>query len=211
MTPGHLSEASFDYSSIDLEEKSQTSSTDTTLNNDIDDGANGERKLSINEDKVNVEASLNQDSTLVRSELSTVSSKNSSQEKKLCAVISTMPKCDHLSSLSIKDTVSQSKEWEGLKEPKKARIPRTASKSNDFEVNALEKQKRHLTSHAEDITFALNLNVNPSLLSDRDLAQQSREEQDTESQDMGGEKSPVAVVSSGACCISLMCVRTLFQ
>ncbi|XP_033365338.1 uncharacterized protein LOC117242620 isoform X1 [Bombus vosnesenskii] len=195
MTPGHLSEASFDYSSIDLEEKNQTNSTDTALNNDIDDGANGERKLSINEDKVN-EASLNQDSTMVRSELSTVSSKNSSQEKKLCAVISTMPKCDHLSSLSIKDTVSQSKEWEGLKEPKKARIPRTASKSNDFEVNALEKQKRHLTSHAEDITFALNLNVNPSLLSDRDLAQQSREEQDTESQDVGGEKSPVAVVSS---------------
>ncbi|XP_068986017.1 serine-rich adhesin for platelets-like isoform X3 [Bombus flavifrons] len=195
MTPGHLSEASFDYSSIDLEEKSQTNSTDTTLNNDIDDGANGERKLSTNEDKVN-EASLNQDSTLVRSELSTVSSKNSSQEKKLCAVISTMPKCDHLSSLNIKDTVSQSKEWEGLKEPKKARIPRTASKSNDFEVNALEKQKRHLTSHAEDITFALNLNVNSSLLSDRDLVQQSREEQDTESQDVGGEKSPVAVVSS---------------
>nr|XP_033198489.1 uncharacterized protein LOC117161224 isoform X4 [Bombus vancouverensis nearcticus]XP_033198490.1 uncharacterized protein LOC117161224 isoform X4 [Bombus vancouverensis nearcticus] len=195
MTPGHLSEASFDYSSIDLEEKNQTNSTDTALNNDIDDGANGERKLSINEDKVN-EASLNQDSTMVRSELSTVSSKNSSQEKKLCAVISTMPKCDHLSSLSIKDTVSQSKEWEGLKEPKKARIPRTASKSNDFEINALEKQKRHLTSHAEDITFALNLNVNPSLLSDRDLVQQSREEQDTESQDVGGEKSPVAVVSS---------------
>ncbi|XP_033198488.2 uncharacterized protein LOC117161224 isoform X3 [Bombus vancouverensis nearcticus] len=195
MTPGHLSEASFDYSSIDLEEKNQTNSTDTALNNDIDDGANGERKLSINEDKVN-EASLNQDSTMVRSELSTVSSKNSSQEKKLCAVISTMPKCDHLSSLSIKDTVSQSKEWEGLKEPKKARIPRTASKSNDFEINALEKQKRHLTSHAEDITFALNLNVNPSLLSDRDLIQQSREEQDTESQDVGGEKSPVAVVSS---------------
>ncbi|XP_050492549.1 uncharacterized protein LOC126874476 isoform X3 [Bombus huntii] len=195
MTPEHLSEASFDYSSIDLEEKNQTNSTDTALNNDIDDGANGERKLSINEDKVN-EASLNQDSTMVRSELSTVSSKNSSQEKKLCAVISTMPKCDHLSSLSIKDTVSQSKEWEGLKEPKKARIPRTASKSNDFEVNALEKQKRHLTSHAEDITFALNLNVNPSLLSDRDLVQQSREEQDTESQDVGGEKSPVAVVSS---------------
>ncbi|XP_012240742.1 uncharacterized protein LOC100749763 [Bombus impatiens] len=195
MTPEHLSEASFDYSSIDLEEKNQTNSTDTALNNDIDDGVNGERKLSINEDKVN-EASLNQDSTMVRSELSTVSSKNSSQEKKLCAVISTMPKCDHLSSLSIKDTVSQSKEWEGLKEPKKARIPRTASKSNDFEVNALEKQKRHLTSHAEDITFALNLNVNPSLLSDRDLVQQSREEQDTESQDVGGEKSPVAVVSS---------------
>ncbi|XP_033316506.1 uncharacterized protein LOC117214477 isoform X2 [Bombus bifarius] len=195
MTPGHLSEASFDYSSIDLEEKNQTNSTDTALNNDIDDGANGERKLSMNEDKVN-EASLNQDSTMVRSELSTVSSKNSSQEKKLCAVISTMPKCDHLSSLSIKDTVSQSKEWEGLKEPKKARIPRTASKSNDFEINALEKQKRHLTSHAEDITFALNLNVNPSLLSDRDLVQQSREEQDTESQDVGGEKSPVAVVSS---------------
>ncbi|XP_071873898.1 uncharacterized protein isoform X2 [Bombus fervidus] len=196
MTPGHQSEASFDYSSIDLEEKSQTNSTDTTLNNDIDDGANSERKLSINEDKVNVEASLNQDSTLVKSELGTVSSKNSSQEKKLCAVISTMPKCDHLSSLSIKDTISQNKEWEGLKEPKKARIPRTASKSNDFEVNTLEKQKRHLTSHAEDITFALNLNVNPSLLSDRDLVQQSREEQDTESQDVGGEKSPVAVVSS---------------
>ncbi|XP_017882688.1 cordon-bleu protein-like 1 isoform X2 [Ceratina calcarata] len=83
------------------------------------------------------------------------------KEKRVCAVISTMPKCDHLNELSMDDAVRVQREQnkEGFKEPRKARIPRTASKSNDFETNSLEKQKRHLTSHAEDITFALNLNV----------------------------------------------------
>lgn len=176
------------------------------------DKADDNRKLSINESEVNVEACSDQNSTLVRTKRGSVDSTRSvsGQEKKLCAVISTMPKCDHLSSLSVKDTLGQSKEWE----PKKARIPRTASKSNDFEVNTLERQKRHLTSHVEDITFALNLNVNPNLLPDQlkefdtDLAQrpQLEEQDDTESQGVGEEKSScIAVGSSGACCISLTC------
>lgn len=252
MTPEYQSERCFNYNSVVLKGKNETELTD----NNTDDKANNERKLSINDDQesveafsigdgaieeresnkvsveasstgdkdddnrkssineseVNVEACSNQNSTLVRTKRGSVDSTKSvsGQEKKLCAVISTVPKCDHLSPLDVKDALAQGKEWE----PKKARIPRTASKSNDFEVNTLERQKRHLTSHAEDITFALNLNVNPNLLPDQlreldtDLAQQPKEEQDTESRGVGGEKSCVAVGPSGACCISLTRTRT---
>ncbi|XP_043507010.1 uncharacterized protein LOC122527152 isoform X2 [Frieseomelitta varia] len=250
MTPEYQSGRSFNYNLVVLEGKNETepidNDTDDRANNErklsisedqesveaasIDDGdieerksseasveasstsdkADDNRKLSINESEVNVEACSDQNSTLVRTKRGSVDSTRSvsGQEKKLCAVISTMPKCDHLSSLNVKDTLAQGKEWE----PKKARIPRTASKSNDFEVNTLERQKRHLTSHAEDITFALNLNVNPNLLPDQlrefdtDLAQQPQleEQDDTESRGVGEEKSScVAVGSSGACCISL--------
>ncbi|KAF3428574.1 hypothetical protein E2986_05593 [Frieseomelitta varia] len=245
MTPEYQSGRSFNYNLVVLEGKNETepidNDTDDRANNErklsisedqesveaasIDDGdieerksseasveasstsdkADDNRKLSINESEVNVEACSDQNSTLVRTKRGSVDSTRSvsGQEKKLCAVISTMPKCDHLSSLNVKDTLAQGKEWE----PKKARIPRTASKSNDFEVNTLERQKRHLTSHAEDITFALNLNVNPNLLPDQlrefdtDLAQQPQleEQDDTESRGVGEEKSScVAVGSSDA-------------
>ncbi|KAK9305573.1 hypothetical protein QLX08_003366 [Tetragonisca angustula] len=245
MTPKYQSGRSFNYNPVVSEGKNETeltdNNTDDRANNErrlsisedqesveapsVDDGdieeresseasaeasstsdkADGNSKLSINESEVNVEACSDQNSTLVRTKRGSVDSTRSvsGQEKKLCAVISTMPKCDHLSSYNVKDTLAQGKEWE----PKKARIPRTASKSNDFEVNTLERQKRHLTSHAVDITFALNLNVNPNLLPDQlrefdtDLAQrpQLEEHDDTESRGVGGEKSScVAVGSSDA-------------
>ncbi|KAK1123481.1 hypothetical protein K0M31_008188 [Melipona bicolor] len=243
MTPEYQNGRSFNYNPVVLEGKNETELTDNNTNDSANnerklsisedqesveassiddraieerksseasieasstsDKADDNRKLSINESEVNVEACSDQNSTLVRTKRGSVDSTRSvsGQEKKLCAVISTMPKCDHLSSLSVKDTLAQDKE---CPEPKKARIPRTASKSNDFEVNTLERQKRHLTSHAEDITFALNLNVNPNLLPDQlrefdtDLAQrpQLEEQDDTESRDVGGEKSSCVAVGS---------------
>ncbi|XP_043260809.1 uncharacterized protein LOC122402248 isoform X2 [Colletes gigas] len=82
-------------------------------------------------------------------------------------VISTIPKCEHLQSLTNEQPPLQLGEGKmardtkmegGENDHKRVRIPRTASKSNDFETNTLERQKRHLTS-SEDITFALNINV----------------------------------------------------
>ncbi|XP_017759001.1 PREDICTED: uncharacterized protein LOC108549933 isoform X2 [Eufriesea mexicana] len=184
MTPGiDQIEASFDYSSINLEEKNKIESMNLTLKDD-DDGANYEVESNIDGNKENIDISLNQDSTIKNVHSSILIKGTSSQEKKLCAVISTMPKCDHLNTLSVNNTVTQ----ESLKEPKRGKILRTASKSNDFEINSLEKQKRHLTSHAEDIMFALNLNVTSSI----DLLSE-KEKQDTGSQGVGGEKSYVAV------------------
>ncbi|KOC67950.1 Cordon-bleu protein-like 1 [Habropoda laboriosa] len=175
-TPGiEQSQASFDYNLVVLEEQNKVESLPY-------DRSNCKQDLSIDEDKENVETLSNQKTALPKSE------QNSSmiKERALCAVISTIPKCNHLDSLTMDSTVTQNKEREVLKDSKKVRIPRTASKSNDFEINSLERQKRHLTSHAEDITFALNLNVasNVGLLSDksvefdRDFAQPSKEDND---------------------------------
>lgn len=203
MTPGiDQVEANFDYSSIKLEEKNNIETMNSTLKDD-NDGTNCEAESNIDGNKENIGISFNQDSTMVKSLVhgSIPIKGTSSHEKKLCAVISTMPKCDHLNTISVNNTIAQYKELETLKEPKRSKIPRTASKSNDFEINPLEKQKRHLTAHAEDIMFALNLNVTSSI----DLLFE-KEKQDTSSQGVGGEKSYVAVGPSGACCISLMCV-----
>lgn len=153
------------------------------------------------------------------------------QGKKLCAVISTMPKCEHLGELSesngnlffkkkhVDDASDRYRTGEGAKESKRSRIPRTASKSNDFETNSLEKQKRHFTAHSGDITFALNLNVTSDVglfnarsdQFDGNVTQEPRIEQNTGGihccfiqggEGEGGESS-CGLGTSGACCILL--------
>ncbi|XP_076684153.1 uncharacterized protein LOC143377105 isoform X3 [Andrena cerasifolii] len=181
LTPGiDQSEACFDYNSITLEEKEE-----------------GSLKMVGNSGKEssNHEVQENGGQSAKSSTRSTPR-----QEKKLCAVISTVPKCAHLDLLAesgdLLSSVERGKKAQGEqsaeakagvdevaaqnREPKRARIPRTASKSNDFETNTLEKQKRHLTSHAEDITFALNLNVTSN------VGLRQKEERDTRCQDVSG-------------------------
>ncbi|XP_031371052.1 cordon-bleu protein-like 1 isoform X4 [Apis dorsata] len=204
MTPAGESEANFDYSSEILEKYDFKS---TNIKNDDDDDNNNDnrtdhkQKLNININKENIENSLNGDSILINSDLMSIKN-TSGQEKKLCTVISTMPKCNHLNKLYINDMITQTKEGEYLKDLKKAKLPRTASKSNDFEVNSLEKQKRHLTSHAEDITFALNLNVTSILLPDqsrevdKNFAQLPKTKKNTDSKNVDEEKSCITVGSS---------------
>ncbi|XP_076377561.1 uncharacterized protein LOC117224088 isoform X5 [Megalopta genalis] len=139
--------------------------------------------------------------------------KATGQEKETCAVISTMPKCEHLDELveskgsslfkkrrakvqaSIDDTGSENRYGEGAKDSRRPRIPRTASKSNDFETNPLEKQKRHLTSHAEDITFALNLNVVSNV---GNLTQQPENDENVGFQGQGEGKSSCGLVAPDA-------------
>uniref|UniRef100_V9IA10 Cobl-like 1 n=1 Tax=Apis cerana TaxID=7461 RepID=V9IA10_APICE len=206
MIPARENEANFNYNSEILEKYDYKSTNIKSDDDDDDDNNNDNRtdhkqKLNINMDKENIENSLNGNSILTSSDLA--STKNTyGQEKKLCAVISTMPKCNHLNKLYINDMITQTKEGECLKDPKKAKIPRTASKSNDFEVNSLEKQKRHLTSHAEDITFALNLNVTSILLPDqsrevdKNFAQLPKTKKNTDSKDVVEEKSCITMGSS---------------
>ncbi|XP_029046847.2 protein cordon-bleu isoform X1 [Osmia bicornis bicornis] len=176
LTPGvDQSEATFDYNSVILKEDEGESLTAVQTDNKEEEVCSSKEK------------NIENPSTAKGS---------SNQEKKLCAVISTIPKCEVLNALNVDNTKTQNKEKEGLKDPKRTRIPRTASKSNDFETNSLERQRRHLTSQLEDITFALNLNVasNVGLLSDRSEkfqgnAQQLEEKQNNCSQSVGGGKS----------------------
>nr|XP_033332648.1 uncharacterized protein LOC117224088 [Megalopta genalis] len=139
--------------------------------------------------------------------------KATGQEKETCAVISTMPKCEHLDELveskgsslfkkrrakvqaSIDDASSENRYGEGAKDSRRPRIPRTASKSNDFETNPLEKQKRHLTSHVEDITFALNLNVVSNV---GNLTQQPENDENVGFQSQGEGKSSCGLVAPDA-------------
>ncbi|KAG7212499.1 hypothetical protein KM043_012810 [Ampulex compressa] len=51
---------------------------------------------------------------------------------------------------------------EGVRNAKRARMLRSMSKTNDFEINSAMKQKKHLSSNAEDITCALNLSLSSS-------------------------------------------------
>lgn len=192
------SEACFDCNSITLEEKEE-----------------GSLKMVGNSGKESSNHEVREDG-----DQSAKSSARSTprQEKKLCAVISTVPKCAHLDLLAesgdLLSNVERGKKAQekqsaeakaGVdevtaqnREPKRARIPRTASKSNDFETNTLEKQKRHLTSHAEDITFALNLNVTSN------VGLRQKEQRDNRCQDVGGGELHHGLGGSGACCISLL-------
>lgn len=163
--------------------------------------AEGNEELGPEEDKENVETFANQSSTPQRRVQDFLIAKGTlGQEGKLCAVISTIPKCEHLDTLSVDYRILQSKD--GSKDHRRTRIPRTASNLNDFETNSLERQKRHLTSHAEDITFALNLNVASNVGSKSDeieLSADGAQEAGAEVRD-GGGKTHFPVGASGACC-----------
>lgn len=101
------------------------------------------------------------------------------REEDTCTIISTIPKCDHfdrgdddtsnnttkyntaedLHELRQKPTqTDQSEESNNTKTAKRTKMIRSQSKSEDFEVDTLKRQKRHLTSPQEDIAHALNLN-----------------------------------------------------
>ncbi|XP_076180964.1 uncharacterized protein LOC143153525 isoform X4 [Ptiloglossa arizonensis] len=227
LTPGiDQYETSFDYDSTTLNENETLESPKTMIFDEAIKNSTDNKKSSIDDVKENIESSSSQIQTtkLLKNESNPTTPRKVSKQETLCAVISTIPKCAHLDmftesqpSLNIgKSNKAQEKQnadvksdidgatirnevWENVKETKRGKILRTASKSNDFETNILEKQKRHLTSHADDITFALNLNVasNVDMVCDRskesdnnDSGQQSKEKEDTDSEGVGGGKSP---------------------
>ncbi|XP_076299045.1 uncharacterized protein LOC143218036 isoform X3 [Lasioglossum baleicum] len=181
----------FDYNSITLEEKHDEEGAMTKMSSKKQNTIAETSSLDCS--SITSEEKDEEDDTITRMPLKEQTKQSPStpkkavgQEKKLCAVISTMPKCKHLDDLTeskgnllfkerraetkVNVNSASSETGEGTRRP---RIPRTASKLNDFETNPLEKQKRHFTSHAEDFTFALNLNVASNL---RNLAQHSGDE-----------------------------------
>ncbi|XP_029163344.1 uncharacterized protein LOC114934785 isoform X2 [Nylanderia fulva] len=99
---------------------------------------------------------------------------NFEKEEDTCTIISTIPKCDHFDVIRKDDAlkynivenvhelcqkqIDQSEESNnGVKTTKRTKVIRSQSKSEDFEVDTLKRQKRHLTSPQEDIAHALNL------------------------------------------------------
>lgn len=101
------------------------------------------------------------------------------KNKEMCMVISTIPKCDHFDVIQEDDTLNsiikysiagnvnescqklqtdQSEKSNNSMKNKRAKVIRSQSKSDDFEMDILKRQKRYLTSSPEDIAHALNLN-----------------------------------------------------
>lgn len=68
-----------------------------------------------------------------------------------CAIISTIPKCDHLEPFADGDNFSAKKRGN--------RVVRSQSETGHFEVGPAEKHSRHLTTNGEAFTFALNPNL----------------------------------------------------
>ncbi|XP_066585997.1 repetitive organellar protein-like isoform X2 [Prorops nasuta] len=98
------------------------------------------------------------------------------EDKLSCSIISTIPKCDHLENItqSISDdtvengksTITQDETFDACNlhaNTNRNKVSRSQSVLNDFEVDTFAKQKRHLTSVAEDFACALNLNLPPQM------------------------------------------------
>ncbi|XP_071576609.1 uncharacterized protein [Temnothorax nylanderi] len=105
---------------------------------------------------------------------------DSEKDKKMCTVISTIPKCERLDAIRedsalnnitkrvVTENIDQlcekrqnyhSEESSGVRNAKRTRMVRSQSKSDDFEMDILKRQRRYLTLPPEDIAHALNLNV----------------------------------------------------
>ncbi|XP_077272729.1 uncharacterized protein LOC143903155 isoform X3 [Temnothorax americanus] len=105
---------------------------------------------------------------------------DSEKDKKMCTVISTIPKCERLDAIRedsalnditkrvVTENIVQlcekrqnyhNEESSGVRNAKRTRVVRSQSKSDDFEMDILKRQRRYLTLPPEDIAHALNLNV----------------------------------------------------
>lgn len=110
-----------------------------------------------------------------------ISELNSSSGNLSCAIISTIPKCAHLSpnieatveldaekkSAHVEKNTEQEKaETVKTNHPitRKRNIFRSQSALEDFEINSLEKPVRHLSSHTQDFNCALNPNFSRSIV-----------------------------------------------
>lgn len=111
---------------------------------------------------------------------SAVENSDSEKDKKMCTIISTIPKCERFDAVKedgalnniakrvITENVDnlcercencQNEELNGARSAKRTRIIRSQSKSNDFETDILKRQRRYFTLPSENIAHALNLNI----------------------------------------------------
>ncbi|XP_050451531.1 uncharacterized protein LOC126851516 isoform X1 [Cataglyphis hispanica] len=135
------------------------------------------KRISSSEIEENVEAAkyLRPKDATIGTEIKNDLEKN----KEMCMVISTIPKCDHFDVIQEDDTLNsiikysiagnvnescqklqtdQSEKSNNSMKSKRAKVIRSQSKSDDFEMDILKRQRRYLTSSPEDIAHALNLN-----------------------------------------------------
>lgn len=144
------------------------------LHHQFVESLNAQRKaISSGEIEENVEA-INSKDTLYGA------TKNIDSEKKMCTVISTIPKCERLAAIREDNALNnitkrvitenvddlcekcqnyQSEELNNMRNAKRIRVVRSQSKSDDFEMDILKRQKRYLTLPPETIAHALNLNI----------------------------------------------------
>lgn len=120
------------------------------------------------------------------------------KNKETCTVISTIPKCDHFDVIREDDTLNsiikyniaenanetcqklrtgQDEESNNMKNAKRTKVIRSQSKSDDFEMDILKRQKRYFTSPPEDIVHALNLNFSTGNSTSSSALQSTEQEQ----------------------------------
>ena len=89
------------------------------------------------------------------------SAKNSVSAAPFCAVISTIPKCDHLESYTDSDFGKEDSSTPTLAPKRRGKVARSQSEMGHFEVGTPEKHgNRHLTSNVgAAIAYALNPNL----------------------------------------------------
>ncbi|XP_011880619.1 PREDICTED: uncharacterized protein LOC105569073 isoform X2 [Vollenhovia emeryi] len=119
------------------------------------------------------------------------------KEKKMCTVISTIPKCEHLDAIREDGALNnitkrvvtedidelcerhenyQSEESSGTRNAKRTKVVRSQSKSGDFETDILKRQRRYLTLPPEDIAHALNFNIPSQNFTSFDIAEKNWEQ-----------------------------------
>lgn len=119
------------------------------------------------------------------------------KDKETCAIISTIPKCEHLDAIRKDNALNniakriiaenvdefcekhqnyQSEESSGARNAKRTKVVRSQSKSDDFEMDIWKKQRRYLTLPPEDIAHTLNLNFPARNSMSSDIAEKNRKQ-----------------------------------
>lgn len=155
-------------------------------------GLSNAQRETISESKRNVE-------TVNPATCGAAKKSNSEEDKKMCTVISTIPKCERLDAVRedgalnniakciIAENIDelyeekhenyQSEESSsGARNAKRTRVVRSQSKSDDFQTDILKRQRRYLTLPPEDIAHALNLNVPARNPTSFDIAEKNQEQ-----------------------------------
>ncbi|XP_039301668.1 uncharacterized protein LOC105197698 isoform X2 [Solenopsis invicta] len=126
---------------------------------------------------------------------------NPETEKETCTVISTIPKCEHLNAIK-EDSTSNGiakreiaedidklcekrhnyphKELSSTRNAKRTKVVRSQSKSDDFEMDTLKKQRRYLTLPPSNVAHALNLNLPSQNSTFSGIAEKSQEQVTTQ-------------------------------
>jgi len=151
---------------------------------------------------------------------------NPEKNKETCTIISIIPKCDHFNATRKDGTLNnivkhiiaenvakfcekhqnyQSEKSNNARNAKRIRMIRSQSKSDDFEMDILKKQRRYLTLPSQDIAHALNLNFPARNSISSNIVKKSRgqivmEHCTDHAGNMDIEKSYGELITGACCC-----------